>query len=68
MIYIQNVAFPGSEEEFSDWLENNFVGDKSALKIVMPCMDETIEKWSLAVVERVKGCGRYYISAIKLIN
>jgi hypothetical protein len=68
MIYIQNVVFPGSGQEFSDWLENNFVGDKSALKVVVPCMDKPIEKWSLAVVERVKGRGRYYISAIKLIN
>lgn len=68
MIYLQNVAFPGSGEEFSDWLENNFVGDKSSLKVVMPYMDEIIEKWSLAVVERVKGRGRYHISAIQLIN
>jgi hypothetical protein len=67
MVYIQNVMFPGSGQEFSDWIENNFIGDKSTLKVVMH-MDELIEKWSIAVVERVKGRKGYYVSAIKLIN
>ena len=50
-----DIAWPASEEEYSDWIAKTFVGKESRLRVVVPEMKEDIRSWGLAVLHPRKG-------------